>query len=182
MSILKLKNPLTNNYQELKRNILGTEFPWVWTNQATGGIIEGSIYDNFPIYTHSFLYRPTAECRYPKETDPNCHIFHAVVVEIMKYNNIDIEMIYRMCANCAHPTGKNIPGPEHTDHHFPHKNLIVYLNNFKGGATCCGGKTYNGKEDDIITFEGTHNFYPPVDNRRVVLVATYTEFDNRIKK
>ena len=31
-------------------------------------------------------------------------------------------------------------------------------------------------------FEGTHNFYPPVDNRRVVLVATYTEFDNRIKK
>ena len=31
-------------------------------------------------------------------------------------------------------------------------------------------------------FEGTHNFYPPVDNRRVVLVATYAELDNRIKK
>ena len=182
MSILKLKNPLTNNYQELKRNILGTEFPWVWTNQATGGIIEGSIYDNFPIYTHSFLYRPTAECRYPKETDPNCYIFHAVVLEIMKYNNIDIDMIYRMCANCVHPTEKNIAGPEHTDHYFSHKNLIVYLTNFKGGATCCGGKTYNGKEDDIITFEGRHKFYPPVDNRRVVLVATYAELDNRIKK
>ena len=126
MSILKLKNPLTNNYQELKRNILGTEFPWIWTNQHDG-VKEDSIYDNFPIYTHSFLYRPTAECRYPKETDPNCHIFHSVVLEIMKYNNIDIDMIYRMCANCVHPTEKNIPGPEHTDHHFPHKNLIVYL-------------------------------------------------------
>ena len=100
----------------------------------------------------------------------------------MKYNNIDIDMIYRMCANCVHPTEKNIPGPEHTDHHFPHKNLIVYLTNFKGGATCCGGKTYNGKEDDIITFEGTHNFYPPVDNRRVVLVATYAELDSGVKK
>ena len=181
MSIIELKNPLTNNYQELKRNILGTEFPWVWTNQADG-VKEGSIYDNFPIYTHSFLYRPTAECRYPKETDPNCHIFHAVVVEIMKYNNINIDMIYRMCANCVHPTEKNIPGPEHVDHLFPHKNLIVYLNNFKGGATWCGGETYNGKEDDIITFEGRDKFYPPVDNRRVVLVATYAELDSGVKK
>ena len=100
----------------------------------------------------------------------------------MKYNNIDIDMIYRMCANCVHPTEKNIPGPEHVDHLFPHKNLIVYLTNFKGGATCCGGETYNGKEDDIITFEGTHNFYPPVDNRRVVLVATYAELDSGVKK
>ena len=33
MSILKLKNPLTLNYQELKRNILGAEFPWYWHKQ-----------------------------------------------------------------------------------------------------------------------------------------------------
>ena len=181
MSILKLKNPLTLNYQELKRNILGAEFPWYWHKQLLNEKCDDHE-DNYEIYSHTFLYRPTAECRYPKETDQNCHIFHAVVVEIMKYNNIDIEMIYRMSANCVHPTEKNMTGPEHTDHHFPHKNLIVYLNNFKGGATWCGGETYNGKEDDIITFEGRHKFYPPVDNRRVVLFATYAELDSGVKK
>ena len=188
MSIVKLKNPLTDNYQELKKNILDSEFAWYWHKQLLNkdrrwfNNSDNTQNDNYGIYSHSFLYRPTRDCLYPKETDPNCRLFHAVVVEIMQYNNIEIDMIYRMCANCVHPTEKNIPGPEHVDHLFPHKNLIVYLTNFKGGATCCGGETYNGKEDDIITFEGTHNFYPPVDNRRVVLVATYTELDNGIKK
>ena len=181
MSILILKNPLTSNYQELKRNILGAEFPWYWHKQLLNEKFDDHE-DNYEIYSHTFLHRPTPQCPYPKEAGANCHLIHAVVIEILEYNNIHIDMIYRMSANCVHPTEKNMTGPEHTDHHFPHKNLIVYLNNFKGGATWCEGKTYDGQEDDIITFEGRHKFYPPVDNRRVVLVATYAESDNRIKK
>ena len=184
MSILKLKNPLTINYQELKRNILGAEFPWYWHKQI---LTEGrknfnDHEDNYGIYSHTFLHRPTPQCHYPKEVDANCQLFHAIVIEILEYNNIHIDMIYRMSANCVHPTEKNMTGPEHTDHYFSHKNLLVYLTDFKGGATWCEGKTYDGQEDDIITFEGRHKFYPPVDNRRVVLVATYTELDNGVKK
>ena len=125
----------------------------LWTNQADG-VKEGSIYDNFPIYTHSFLYRPTAECRYPKETDPNCHIFHAVVVEIMKYNNIDINMIYRMCANCVHPTQTRLASPPHEDHPWPHTNLLIYLTDPFKGETVVEEKKFFGKEDDVIMFEG----------------------------
>ena len=179
MSILKLKNPLTINYQELKRNILGTEFPWYWTNQIDirPGQKDVNRYDNFPVYTHSFLHKPNSEFFYSQEKDANCQLFHAVVIEILEYNNINIDIIYRMAANCVHPTEKNLYGPVHTDHDFYHKNLLVYLNNFEGGTTWCEGKTYNGKEDDIISFEGKHNFSPPLKDRRVVLVATYAQLD-----
>ena len=179
MSIVKLKNPLTPKYQELKMIVLGNNFPWFWDTQADGRSPVKEDNDNFPIYFHSFLYRPTSEHFYSQLTDPNCNLVHSVVVEILKYNNIDFNIIYRMCANCVHSTEKNLSGPVHTDHDFSHKNLIVYLNNFKGGATWCEGKTYNGKEDDIITFEGEHNFYPPTNNRRVVLVATYEKLDKK---
>ena len=179
MSIIELKNPLTYNYLELKMMVLGKNFGWFWDTQAYEDYVyDTNLYDNFPIYSHSFLNGPL--CQYPfysQEADPNCKLFHDVVVEILKYNNIDFDIIYRMCANCAHPTEKNLWGPVHTDHNFYHKNLIVYLNNFEGGGTWCEGETYNGKEDDIITFEGKHNFSSPSKDRRIVLVATYAKLD-----
>jgi hypothetical protein len=183
MSIVKLKNPLTKNYIELKNTILGNNFPWFWDNQVEDfedgeETYKDTRYDNFPIYFHSFLYRPTPECFYSRPSS-YCDIVHSVVVEILKYNNIGFDVIYRMSANCTHPTDKNLCGPIHTDHNFSHKNIIVYLNNFEGGSTWCEGKTYNGKEDDIITFEGNHNFYPPLKDRRIVLVATYEKLDKK---
>jgi len=177
MSIVELKNPLTKNYLELKNIILGNNFPWFWDTQ-TKYSEDDDRYDNFPIYFHSFLYRPTSE-RFYSQPSSYCDLVHGVVVEILKYNNIDFDVIYRMAANCTHPTEKNLGGPIHRDHNFSHRNLIVYLNNFKGGDTWCEGKTYNGKENDIITFEGNHNFYPPLKKRRVILVATYSKLDKK---
>ena len=178
MSIVELKNPLTPKYQELKMIVLGNNFPWFWDTQADGRSPVKEDNDNFPIYFHSFLYRPTSE-RFYSQSSSYCDLVHDVVVEILKYNNIGFDVIYRMAANCTHPTEKNLSGPVHMDHDFFHKNLIVYLNNFEGGGTWCEGKTYNGKEDNIITFEGEHNFSPPLKDRRIVLVATYAKLDKK---
>ena len=180
MSIVKLKNPLRSPYIEFKEKILSNNFPWFWDTQIQGGEKKwNKMNENFAIYFHTFLHRPGPEVFYSQPLSQFSKVAHDVVVDILKYNNIDFDLIYRMSANCAHPTAKNLSGPIHTDHDFSHKNLIVYLNNFEGGGTWCEGKTYNGKEDDIITFEGRHNFSPPLKNRRIVLVATYAKLDKK---
>ena len=67
----------------------------------------------------------------------------------------------------------------HIDHSFPHKNLIIYLNDPAGGDTVLVDKDYkeidrhHPKEDDIISFEGIHYQKMPKEGRRIVLVVTY---------
>ena len=60
----------------------------------------------------------------------------------------------------------------HVAHTFPHKNLIVYLND-AGGKTFVGDEVHDPKEDDVVIFSGIHNNERPKNTRRVVLVATY---------
>ena len=78
----------------------------------------------------------------------------------------------------------NIGGDKYTNidayhHSFPHKNLIIYLNDPAGGDTVLVDKDYkeidrhHPKEDDIISFEGIHYQKMPKEDRRIVLVVTY---------
>ena len=55
---------------------------------------------------------------------------------------------------------------------FPHKNMLIYLND-SDGDTVCGNDRYSPKEDAIIEFEGEHYHYLPSKDKRVVLVVTY---------
>ena len=53
----------------------------------------------------------------------------------------------------------------------------VYLTNPEGGSTVCEGEEFTGKEDDAIIFEGKHYNYPPKRGRRMVIVATFSDYD-----
>ena len=71
MSIIKLKNPKTEHYNKCKKNILNSEFTWNHYKEfvpkrnnnkklltSNLELIENK-HDEFSIYTHVFLHRPT---------------------------------------------------------------------------------------------------------------------------
>lgn len=174
--IESLYNPKTEAYLDLK-NIICNDctFNWGYYGRTTPGFEKGG-HDNFGFYQHPFLDRPTPE-QHPYSRVCSALIDHAnvVVVELLKKNNITVEVIYRISANCVHPTETNEYSVPHKDHLFPHKNLLVYLTDPAGGDTVCEGESFLGKEDDVIIFEGEHYHRPPLKGRRIVLVATYID-------
>ena len=91
--------------------------------------------------------------------------------EIVYANGIDPQVIYRMNANAV-DAGKGYTAA-HTDHDFPHQNLIIYLTDAGGETIVEGSKPKPPLEDDIATFSGIHYHKMPKKKRRVVLIATY---------
>ena len=191
--IQSLINSKTEEYQSAKKYVLSDTINWFWLNNTTwADPKEDDKYDNFGFYTHTIIdrtvnldadvllnqdsyksiqYQPYF---FPRVLDEvNVSYFHNVVVQILKENNIDLNVIYRMACNCVHPTLNNKPSFPHVDHEYSHKNLLIYFNDTQGGQTVVGEEEYYGKEDDVILFEGEHYHYPPTQDRRIVLVTTF---------
>ena len=104
---------------------------------------------------------------------------YRILLEILKYNDLHINYFLRINANITHNYGSGIACSPHYDHDFPHKNLLIYLNQASGPTVVINNENkteeyFHPKEDAIITFEGKHYHYQPnVGERRIVLVATY---------
>jgi len=178
--IEQLINPKTNNFHQLKELVLSFNFAWHWNSVSVFDPIDDPIgdskYENFGYYSHCFLGSPGGYPGKPLHSIPSSSFLslaHDVTLEILHHNNVQPQVIYRLHANCVHPTKTNKPGFPHTDHSFPHKNLIVYLTDTYGGDTIVEEKTFSGKEDEVILFSGEHYHYPPVEERRIVLVSTF---------
>ena len=56
-------------------------------------------------------------------------------------------------------------------HHFPHKNILLYLTD-TGGKTFVEEEYHDPKEDDVIIFSGNHWAELPKTGRRIVIVNT----------
>ena len=173
--ITKLINPRTERYIKLKRFILNSsKFSWTWMNQTTPNRNKDG-YDNFGFYVHSFLDRP-APLRVCYSSPCSDHTVYAnnVIAEILDHNNMSPKVIYRMSANCVHPTETGKFSVPHIDHDFPHENILIYLTDPQNGQTIVGNDSYLGKEDDAITWGGEEHYHkPPSKGRRIVLVATF---------
>ena len=177
----KLINPKTNAYLECKRNILCDDFPWYFqpyftVREEDNGIVNKNVkeenYSNPSFYGHQFLGRPIPSRKYSITNSSYIGYVTEVLDEIFEYNKIEVNCIYRINANMVFPVkGKQSTVP-HTDHPFPHKNLIIYLTD-AGGETVCGLRKHKPKEDDIITFKGQHYNNAPLTSRRVILLCTY---------
>ena len=180
-----LENPKTEHYQVFKEWVLGTDF--FWTYVELGGVkFKSPAYKSYfneqnkreeglgvPFYTRVFLRRPEI-LQYPslhhaasEEVDAAVR----VMKEILDYNNVEMNCILRLAVNAVHPFQPIRKALPHHDHHFDHKNFIIYLTG-AGGRTFCEGKEHDPKEDDAILFEGEHHMETPAENRRVILVAT----------
>ena len=172
--ITKLINARTEKYLQFKHFILNGDFKWIWLKETTPYLNEDG-YDNFGFYVHPFITRPSKSTGYHSHPSSD-HISTArnVILEILKNNEITPKVIYRMSANCVHPTATNRYSIPHVDHEFPHKNLLIYLTDPQGGETVVEGEKYLGKEDDVIMWEeGMHYHRPPSAGRRIVLITTF---------
>jgi hypothetical protein len=172
MLIQELKNPITENYITLKNSILSESFPWY--SKITTRESQGTTF-----YSHMFLKRPSEKNPFSEIVSNYFDQAYRILLEILKYNNLHINYFLRINANITHNYGSGIACSPHYDHDFPHKNLLIYLNQASGPTVVINpeNKTeeyFHPKEDAIITFEGKHYHYQPdVGERRIVLVATY---------
>ena len=186
MTIELIANPKTEKYQQLKSTILGQFFPWSWGEntittdwQSPDYVDDGTLngHEDFGFYSHGFLMRPVKNsdvtCCYPTESSPFVKDAHDLVTEILDFNNVKYDLIFRMAANCVHPTETRLASPPHEDHPWPHTNLLIYLTDPFKGETVVEEKKFFGKEDDAILFQGVHYHRPPEKNRRIVFVATF---------
>ena len=174
-----LKNPITQTYIDFKELITRDNFLW---GHAKENYAEGS----HPAYfTHPFVLRPYANEIAPIPKIMCEYTNHAwnVVREILEYNDIHPNLIFRMNLNMTYAQDlKNQYSPVHTDHVFPHENLLIYFTGHKegeGGQVIVGDgegndEEYYPEEDDAIIFPGNpHYMKIPKKGFRTALVTTF---------
>ena len=178
MAIKKLINPLSENYKQFKKLVNHQEFTWHWMDSSVQLSQKTDGYLNLGYYTHAFLTRPeTGQFLFPKQSSDFLREVQSVMLEILLANNIKPAIFYRISANCEHPHESNLPNMPHNDHQFPHENLLIYLNDPKGGYTMVENEKYYGKEDDVILFNGFHCNAHPKTGRRLVSIATFLRYN-----
>ena len=174
----RLETPDTGDYTGLKELILGPHFGWSHNAKATPYMENSRSYQDLSFYSHAFLHGPSPRHGlYSKANSEYLPNVETVIGQIFELNNVKMNVVYRINANAVHPVEGNVLTVPHTDHEFPHKNMLIYLTN-TGGDTIVfddAGKKHHFTpvEDDIVTFEGLHCMVPPKKGRRVVIVVTY---------
>jgi len=168
-----LQNSKSDNYQSLKNTILSEQFPWFYRENSSpvdGKNVTG--HRNVPMYCHSFIGRPET-FGFSKYDSGIYKLALNVVREILTENNIhtDSYFILRLATNCTYPSeGIQLSIP-HVDHHFPHLNILTYLNS-AGGSTFVEDDQHEPIEDQSILFSGEHYIQLPKKERRIVLIGT----------
>lgn len=167
--VSELLNPLTPAYLSLKQDVLSDFFPWFWIGAATENPSPENAGTNF--LGHSILRRPQESTIYPVVTSDKHVICNTVLKEIFTANSIKINSVLRINFNLTLPSQSKHCEP-HYDHPFPHKNLLIYLND-SDGDTIVGEERVSPADNKIILFEGLHYHYLPKKGRRVVMVSTF---------
>ena len=174
----RLETPDTGDYTSLKEAILGAHFGWSYNNKATPFMDKVKGYHDLSFYSHAFLHGPSERHGlYSKANSEWLPNVETVVGQVFEINKIKAHCVYRINANAVHPVEGNVLTVPHTDHDFPHKNLLIYLTNVGGDTIVFDdvGKKHHftPHEDAIVTFRGLHCMVPPKKGRRVVIVVTY---------
>jgi len=187
--IEELKNPLTEEYLNFKKIIFETEnFPWFFSSDTTG--IKS---DTYYFYYHAILTRGSPPTVASQGLFNGCKL---ILEQILNFNDIELKNIYRMSLNSTHyyPFKYNNP---HVDHEYPHKNMLIYLNESEGHTIIFKErygidykenwsstnkhkfhimKKIKPQKDKIVSFDGSYfhcHSFPKPNQRRVVFVCTY---------
>ena len=178
--ITELKNPITNEYKNLKEFVLTTNFPWYYHDQT----VPNQKNKDFPFFSHGLLSRAAHEIegkKYPAIPKKNSDYFETayfILKEILDFNNFKFNIVYRMNLNLTFHTEIKT-SQAHTDLGLPHKVVIVYLNTVENGRTIVLDETNQKhysepKENKVIFFDGKYKHYqesPGMYDQRIVMVA-----------
>lgn len=171
--IEELKNPFTPDYFNIKNSVLSADFPWYFMETTVES--ESNEYAASPYFSHAVIKPPYNPNLFPTISSPYSDICNSFICDVCKSNNLQINSIIRINFNLTLPLSTK-PSQPHYDHDFPHKNLLVYLNNSDGDTTVIvddGELKFSPKEDSVILFEGLHYQYFPSENRRVIMITTF---------
>ena len=198
--IQELINPKTVDYINFKNNVLSTDFPWHWHSSSLppGKTTSGDL----PFLSHVLLRPPSGlpyNNMFPLVSSDYFEQGHRVLREIVDNNKIRIKTLLRINLNMTLPQPPpfdSFISPLHVDHDFPHKNLLVYLNNTDGDTITYSeenqldfpSKTekfenvdlgnpirYSPKEDAVILYDGWHHMQYPTIGKRIIMIVTFLE-------
>ena len=86
-----LKNPKTENYQNLKEHIFNDHFPWFYQKTSTTGVDNIFGHTNHSFYSHVILSRPDKGNKYSQLNSSISKLALEAISEILEYNNNDIK-------------------------------------------------------------------------------------------
>jgi len=106
--------------------------------------------------------------------------FKSLLISILKKHNLKLKKIHRMAVNVTFNNGYVKEVPLHKDHDFPHKQLLLYLNDSTGDTIIpYYNKTITPKENKAIIFDGIeHKHIFPETGIRIVCVFTFSISNN----
>jgi len=123
-----VENMCKLNEQQLKfiELVESSNFPWFYQKSTS---------DKYKAYSHTLMNRDVNSMPIPGMI--NSHHFDickSIFDDFCAENNIVYSHVLRGAIN-ASSHFSDAHGDIHTDHNFPHKNFIVYLNEFDRGGT-----------------------------------------------
>ena len=125
MEIIEFKYEVSKEQEEFIQLLLSNTFPLYY--QSTVG--------NYHAFIHVFLHRNKNDDNiFGDANSSHWENIYTLFKEICAKHGIEHKIIYR-CALNVTTFNRNKMGDLHTDHTFPHKNFILYLNDFSDGST-----------------------------------------------
>ena len=160
---------------EVSSLLESSKFPFYLQKECT-------TYDKLPYLSHIILKRP--EDRKDNETWNSNYsdIFVNLVKSFTDKHNIKVKELYRMAINLTCNVGVK-KGDIHLDHHYPHKQLIIYLSDIddeKIGTVILDDnektvlKKVKYKKFKGVCFDNKpHHMIFPKNDMRIVCVCTF---------
>lgn len=167
-SFIEDKNFLSTveKYYINKEIINNPLFPFYWNEHQVH-------VDNFPFLSH------VMKSRNSESIDSNIfYFFKNVLDNFCKKHNIKYNKILRACINLTFLNKKKI-GTIHKDHEFPHKQLIIYLNDSDGNTYLYNDnkkliKKIIYEQYKIVCFDNCfHSAGFPKSKRRLICIITF---------
>lgn len=168
----------TPTFNRLRDFVLGTEFPWHWTehdyNPTDPTIEHIDTSKDGTFMLHHVLYTPKTK---PSIFIPYFNIFH----DIFLHRGFDLGDILKLKLNMYTNQGVRKNLVKHTDFYEESDKPLIYLTGVfcftdDNGATCIGENEYKTKPNRMIAFDGNieHWAYTQTNtNRRVILNLNY---------
>ena len=175
INILEFKCDVSKEQKEFIEHLLSADFP-LYYQEST---------DKYTVFGHSFLYRNNKDVEGVEGIEGviNSGYWGAVYnlfSQICAKYHIEHNIIYRAALNVT-TFNQNKIAEFHIDHAFPHKNFIIYLNDFSNGSTYIQDedtkkiKEIKAEKYKVAIFDGHMHAQGFCGNgeRRVVLVVTF---------
>jgi hypothetical protein len=177
INYIEKENSICKKYQNIiEKEIMSNNFCWYYSDYTSSY--------KFPAFVHTLLKRPKDNLE-QKINSNYYYMFLDILNSFCEINNLHYTKVYRAAINLSYYYNdlEKYQDP-HTDHDFPHKVFLIYLNNFNDGHTYLFEKNNNkfdektiitSKKNKIVCFDGniyhTAGFCKPGE-RRVVCVMT----------